>query len=294
MTFLKRVRAKEKEAEEARDLCYRLKKDLRESNEKITNLQQIISNYECQIATLTEKTTSSLEKLLSEKNCELEKMQREMRLFRDQYEAKVEAEVMQAVRGKELERGKVDRLGRELEAATTRIKHLTAKNAELYDEIAGYQRSLSQLKHRTETGNVYVTPTQVSTEDFIEVQTRMKDLEDMQLTVVQENHTLKTELALRQDQEKTERTTIATLCGDLFRHRCTISLFSRVLACIRDGETFNLNQLLRSRYDAQQTQGYTLQSCVAEVRLIEKSFDELERAAVEWYSAQCGDSCKVS
>jgi len=294
MTFLKRMKEKEREAEEAKQKCAKLRKDYRESTEQVAHLKGVLANYECQIAALTEKTTCSLERLLHQKNCEIQKLQSDLSMLQDQYEAKVEAEVLAITRGKEAERGQVERLNRELEAASTRIKQLTEKNATLYEEIAGYQSSLARLKSRTESGNVYVRPTQVSSEDFVELQARLRDVEEMQAAMVEQNYKLKAELAVCRDTDQANTAKVATLCGDLFRHRCNIMLLSRVLEAIRDGETFNLTLLLRSKANSQPVQGHSLQSCAEEAKQAIHCFEELETAAVDWYSAQCGDSCRVT
>lgn len=294
MTFLKRMKEKEREAEEAKEKCAKLRKECRESTEQVAHLKAVLANYECQIAGLTEKTTNSFERLLHQKNCEIQKLQSDLSMFQDQYAAKVEAEVLAITHGKDLERGQTERLSRELEAANTRIKQLTEKNAALYEEIAGYQFSLNRLKSRTESGNVYVRPTQVSSEDFVELQARLKDVEEMQAAMMEQNCKLKAELAACRDTDKANAAKVATLCGDLFRHRCNIVLFSRVLTAIRDGETFNLTLLLHSKASSQPVQGHSLQSCVEEAKQAIQCFEELETAAVDWYSAQCGDSCRVS
>lgn len=294
MTFLKRMKEKEREAQEAKDTCAWMRKQLRESTEQVAHLKEIITNYEQHIESLTDKTTSSLEQILHQKNCEVQKLQSELSLFQDQYAAKVEAEVLAITKGRTVERGKVERLERELEAANARSKHLAEKNTALYEEIAGYQSTLARLRSRTESGNVYVRSIQVSSEDFVELQARLRDVEEMQAVMVEENYKLKAQLAASTDTDKANAAKIATLCGDLFRHRCNVALLSRVVAAIRDGETFNLALLLSSKSSAQPVQGHSLHSCLEEARQVVQCFEELERAAVDWYSTQCGDSCRVS
>ena len=293
-TFLRRAKEKEAEAAEAELRCRKLTKELQESSAQVGHLRGIVEGYERQVDTLVGKTTNSLERVLQQKNCEILKLKSELSLFRDQYEAKLEAEVFAVTSKVQSEHGAVTRMAQELEFANAKVKHLTVKNKELFEEIAGYQRTIEEMKKKKENGNVYVSATQVSPSDFLTMQQHFHDLEDMQSVLLTENKKLKAALHDSKTHDSQHLTKTATLCGELFKHRCGIALLSRVLRAIRDGETFNLSMLLRSKFEAEKTQGSSLDDCIEEAKLVVEYFEELENSAVEWYSAHCGESCRIS
>ena len=125
------------------------------------------------------------------------------------------------------------------------------------------------------------------------MQQHFEDIEVMQGAMAQENQQLKEEVATYEAKESDSRAKAMQICSQLFRHRCSLAMFSRILTAMRDGESFNLGVLLRSKTEAEAAQGSSLSDCTQELALVQHAFEDLQNNAVAWYSQMCGDTCRV-
>lgn len=259
--------AKEKEAQ-----VKRLERELKTCNEQNELLKGVVSDYELKGNRLICKTNESLERILQQKNCEIAGLKGELTLLRDQIAAKNEAEVIPEQQNLHIKTRK------DLETAQNTLKELMVMNAELKEELSRYQRFEGSKTH-------------INKAVF---QAELSDIDATLQGLTLENSNLKREIHTLKGKMRPNQSELSELCGELYRLKCSVSMMNRVLAAIKDGARFNLGLLLRSRTEWVSNSSHTLSDCVSEVKAVVTAFHELESAAVEWYSKQCGEECKVA
>lgn len=274
--------AREKEAE-----VRKLEGELKACREQNELLRGVVKDYERQI-TLGSKTNASLDRVLQQKNCEIAALKTELAVLKDQMAAQEEAQ--RYTQKNSAQEGKNTQIQRELEGAKANLRELTLRNAEMRDELSRYKDTTTGTKKAA----LWVKDRQISTADRSLLQGQLTEIEEAQRTLTRENSQLKQEISTLVSAQRHSQSHLSELCGDLYQLKCSVTLLARVLSALRDGATFSLNHLLRSKNEWGQSTAHTLEDCIQETKQITVAFAQLESCAIDWYSSHCGEQCKVA
>ena len=265
-----RGKDRDRELREERGRGDRLERELEQRKAQVGELKKVVGDYERQVRSLVAKTNDSLERVLRQKNAEIDRLTATLSLFEDQYEAKLEAEVLSQT----TKNSQIPACNTALTEANEKITLLTAQNQSLLSEITAYQRQLSDLKaQKTLIFDPYLTEIEV---------------------IMTENQSLKEKIALKTAAERENSEKTALIYRELCKHRCSLSFFSRILLSIHGRETVSLSELLRNREETEMGEEDSLNSCLREVREVGRTFEKVQKQAVDWYATHFGQSCRVS
>jgi len=273
--------AREKEGE-----VRKLEGELKVCGEQNELLRGVVKDYERQM-TLGNRTNASLDRVLQQKNCEIAALKAELALLKDQMAAQEEA---QKYTQQSPQEEKSAQILRELEGAKASLRELTLRNAEMRDELSRYKETVTGTKK----GALWVTYRQISTADRSLLQGQLTEIEEAQMTLTRENSQMKQEISTLMAAQRHNQSHLSELCGDLYQLKCSVTLLARVLSALKDGATFSLNHLLRSKNEWGQSTAHTLADCIQETKQITVAFAQLESYAIDWYSSHCGEHCKVA
>ena len=270
--------AREKEAE-----VRKLEGELKTCGEQNDLLKGVVRDYERQMK-LGNRTNESLERVAQQKNCEIANLKAELAILKDQIAAQEEAQQFAA------KDDKYAKIRVELEATKADLRDLTLQNAEMREELTRYKQTSTGLSKASH----WVTNIQISTADRSLIQGQLTEIEEAQKTLTRENTQLKQEISSLMSTQRCNQSHLSELCGNLYQLKCSVCLLARVMSALKDGATFSLNHLLRSKNEWGQNTAHTLADCIQETKQVTAAFSQLESCAIDWYSSHCGEHCKVA
>lgn len=296
---------KGKDAEISR-MDYMIKKYKQDISEQTTQMQELkrtVQSYDLKIEKLVkekaeERMSASYDQLLKQKDKEIAELKEKLGHLEATVENRYKDQIEQldfSLRGSQA-------IAKELESEGKRLKQRVAE-LESYADIASVEvirRERDELRSKNSDLTKQIsTASSVSSNDFKQLASQIKELEDMQLRLMTENNKLKEDLIAEQRRNLSVRTSQETDAQQVIKYASRearllqreIMQLTHLFDTMRRGAEINLSFLLGP---SSHKDNETKASLKEEMNRLSVQMSSLRTLVSDCYAEQCGSHCTNS